>query len=252
MPKRRRRRQVRKQSWSWTTRPRSPRSSSKRSSVTDIEPRPRPTEPTRCAGSSGPATTSLYRTQRCRSWTVWISTVRSHTASRHCGGGSFSSPATCWMPKSAASSSRAARRSWRSRSIWGRSVAWSAASSSRSLPNARERRRSAGADRREAPDLLGVLTHRAIARELAHPSRVHDRHPGPRGLVPVRTGHSLLAHHVFPVVGEHQERIAAVEKRVHDRRQQGRGIRAEGTRPDHVEHATELGVTSIVLPGVVL
>src|SRR5262249_26817118 len=94
--------------------------------------------------------------------------------------------------------------------------------------------------RRDSPDLLGVLPARAIARNLAHATRVPDGLPRPLGPVAIRPGNPGLAGDVRGVVGQEQVAIPAVQQGVNDGGEPIRLARAEGAVPDHVQYPPEL------------
>src|SRR5262249_43634116 len=103
----------------------------------------------------------------------------------------------------------------------------------------------------DAPDLLGVLPHRTVAREVTHPCRVQDRLLSPGRAIVIGAGDLLLAVHIRLIVGEDQIAIALLEKGVRDGGEQPRVVGTEGARPDHVEGSAKLGIFVIVRPGSV-
>src|SRR5258706_9942968 len=89
-------------------------------------------------------------------------------------------------------------------------------------------------DRRDAPDLVGVLSDRPVAGELAHVGHVQDRLPRPRGLIAIGLPDALLAGDVGRVVRE-QEEVVAAQERIHQRSEEARLRGAERTPPDQVQ-----------------
>src|SRR5258706_1109881 len=69
-------------------------------------------------------------------------------------------------------------------------------------------------DRRDAPDLVGVLSDRPVAGELAHVGHVQDRLPRPRRLIALGLPDALLAGDIGRVVRQ-QEAGAAAQQRIH-------------------------------------
>src|SRR5262249_4740575 len=124
---------------------------------------------------------------------------------------------------------RACRWGWRSSETWSagtssnRAKGWASTRAPRPTcgapscgrrstckPRRSERLRS-DAHGRDAPDVLGVLTNRPIARELAHVRHVQDRHARPGLRVAVCRRDALLARDVRSVVGQHEVAVTAPE-----------------------------------------
>jgi len=101
------------------------------------------------------------------------------------------------------------------------------------------------------PDIAGVFPDGAIAGKLAHARAIEDRHARPAGGISIDLPHLILAANIIRVIRLQHIRVTRIEEAAHDRLKHIRLLGSKVPVPDHVNHAPQLGIAVVILPGVI-